>query len=149
MLSTGDAVRRKGTDTISQYFLTDREFSFAETAALFAEIAKNEHTTRFTINATDPRIAPPDGQKELRTLTNDPKIAARATFNMVYEDADEWLQDVQDTDVYSIAGAFDFDEQWTYISIEEDGTIKALFRKEHADILSVLTEAEAAVLAKA
>lgn len=143
MLSTGDAIHRKGSDTFTQYFLTDRDLSHEERVLFFVALARNSHTTRFTINAVDRRTAPEGGQEDIRTLTNDQKIVTRATFNEIYEDIDEWAKDVTPITVYHLAGSFDFDEKWTYIEMEDDGTISALFRKGHADILAVLSEAEA------
>lgn len=146
MLSTGDAIRRKGADTMNQYFLTDRDFTHEEMTMMFGELAKNERTTRFTINATDSRVFPEDGQMPLRTLTNDQKIVSRGSFNEIYEDVDDWVRDVKDKDAYGISGSFDFDGKWTFLDIEPDGTIKALFRKDRSDILEILTEAEATIL---
>lgn len=143
MLSTGDAIRRKGSDTFMQYFLPDRDLTFEESVRLFEALAKNPHTTRFTINAHDDRVFPPDGQQPIRTLTNDQKIIAKASFNDVYEDIDEWVDDVVGVDAYRLAGSFDFDGKWTYLDVEADGTISALFKKDHGDILELLTQAEA------
>lgn len=143
MLSTGEAIKRKGTaDTFTQFFLPDRDLTHREWVALFAALATDERTTRFTINASDPRVFPDDGQKPIMTATDDQKIISRAMFNESYEDPSEWAADVADVDVYRIAGSFDFDGKWTYLAQESDGTLSALFRKDHADILPILEAAE-------
>lgn len=147
MLSTGEAIRRKGSDTFTQLFLPDRDLSYEETVRLFMALARNPHTTRFTINAVDNRVAPEDGQNRTRTLTSDSRIVAKAMFNDVYEDIDEWAGDVVGIDVYHISGSFDFDEKWTYIEMEDDGTITTLFKKDHGDVLGILTEAEGEAMA--
>ena len=147
MLSTGEAIRRKGTDTLNQYFLPDRDLTYEEVVYLFRGLAMNEHTTRFTINASDPRVFPEDGSKPLRTLTSDPVIISRGAYGSVYEDIDEWVDEVKDIDVYEIAGSFDFDGKWTYIEIQKDGTICALFRKDRGDLQQILSDAEAMAMA--
>lgn len=147
MLSTGEAIRRKGTDTFNQYFLPDRDLTYEETVYLFRGLAMNEHTTRFTINANDKRIFPEGGQNPLRTLSSDPGIIARAAFNDVYEDIDAWVEDVKDIDVYDLSGSFDFDGKWTYIEIQKDGTIRTLFRKDRGDLLKILSDAEVVAMA--
>ena len=142
MLSTGDAIKKKGSDTFTQYFLTDRDLSYEETVRFFEGLARNPHTTRFTINAVDNRVFVEGGTNRTRTLTNDPRIVTKALFNDVYEDIDEWVSDVMGIDVYRLSGSFDFDEKWTYVEMEDDGTISTLFRKNRGDILAILSEAE-------
>lgn len=126
--------------------LPDSEMTHAQVVGMFCAIARDQRTTRYTINAID-KTRNFDDALRTQTVATDEALLARMSASCdTHEDVDSWAAAAND-DRFSIAGSFDFEGKWAYVDFRQDGMVEVRTYRDAPDFKAVIDDAEEQALA--